>query len=93
MTRITIIANGKTAGEAAVTVAPGVTVRLPVGVEIAADDTLAAAATAQYDCLAGFFAADETAAGAIAATGIAEGSYVFVMSTQRLKFLSGGAWV
>ena len=66
---------------------------IPVGVEIAVDDDLFDAAVSQYQCRCGFFVDSEEDIDDLPTTGIADGSYAFVMNGQTVKFLSGGAWV
>ena len=70
-----------------------VTYRIPAGVEIAVDDDLFDAAIQQYHCRAGFFVDSEDDIADLPTSGIADGSYAFVMDGQTVKFLSNGAWV
>ena len=65
---------------------------LPVGVELTVSEAVAQAAVREYACQVGYFVGGEDAVGALPVSGIADGSYCFVMNTGRVLFLSDGAW-
>jgi hypothetical protein len=88
MKKLTIIANPNMSREVCV---DGTV--LPVGVELTVSDTVASLFIPAVECLVGYFVANDAAVSELPTTGISDGSYVFIMSTQSLKFLSGGAWV
>lgn len=95
MTKLTIITGSQVCGSAEVEVKENgehTVYSLPVGVELTVSDAVAQAAVQQCDCLVGYFVADETAVAGLPVTGIADGSYCFIMSTGVVKFLCGGMW-
>lgn len=65
---------------------------LPVGVELTVSEAVAQAAVREYACQVGYFVGSEDEIGALPVSGIADGSYCFVIGTGKVLFLSAGAW-
>ena len=95
MTKITIITGSQVCGTVDVAVKENgerTVYSLPVGVELTVSDAVAQAAVREYACQVGYFVGGEDAVGTLPVSGIADGSYCFVMNTGRVLFLSDGAW-
>lgn len=95
MQKLTIITGSKMCGSVDVIVKENgekTVYSLPVGIEQTVSDAVAQAAVKQCECLVGYYIADEAAAADLPTTGIADGSYCFILSTGDIRFLSAGAW-
>lgn len=95
MRKLIIVAGNQIIGNADITVEEnGNTTHynLPVGIELTVSDAVADAASKQYICQVGYFVADEEMCASIPTSGIADGSYCFVLQTGAIHFLSNGAW-
>lgn len=95
MRKLTIIAGSQVCGTVKVVVKENgerSVYTLPVGVELTVSDAVCEAAVQQCNCLVGYFVANAAAVYELPVSGIADGSYCFIMGTGDVKFLSAGAW-
>ena len=95
MTKLTIITGSQVCGTVDVAVKENgerTVYSLPVGVELTVSDAVAQAAVQQCECLLGYYVSDADKVAALPTSGIADGSYCFIISTGDVKFLCNGEW-
>ena len=95
MQKLTIITGSQVCGSVDVVVKENgerTVYSLPVGIEQTVSDAVAQAAVKQCECLVGYYIADASSVAGLPTTGIADGSYCFILSTGDVRFLYAGAW-